>query len=654
MAVANSTVPLPTRPLKSAPTLISRKHSITPPSSDRGDRTSFSSVKENTSGVPQSFTDSKVSSYLKYEVDGNEIENENEIAIDDASSGGSRTPLESSEADMQTLWSTNPQSTLHGFVCPCDGFRGWKQISVRGKVASKSYSDLRNMKMGWGWDSDYEPKSNPGPESKKEAQPVVEEVGVSVAGKSPIEMLPAELLGAIIDQLVMDIPPGGITPRNVDLMSLLLTSHTMHSATLASLYTKITIPHSRVFRKFLSHIREYPALGTIVRRLDFSHFNPTGIGLTARQRAETLNLIPATLLECLSLTPNLREFLSQEHIDDDMDSKVIQKLLCDLPNLQALDFCACSSASFRDSFTTVLNTCSLPEVLPIARLSFHECTNLPSSVFETLLPRLPYLTHLDVAHTRITDDILFSIPQTARLTHLNISKCSYLSGERVVEFLSTHRAVKSLVYLNLGSDIKSHEMFNRCEVTSLLPILPDTLRSLSLKGSEMHDSHIPLFLPLTKHLEELGLGHGLVLADVRRLFVPDQAASIEEQLAWVPHTLHYIDVSDLSKAQLDLGTLFGSSCPILRNDTLPLEVLEISLECFNIMSTSSLVKRAGWCLKEAGRRYWLVRDDSHIEESKKDTGGRQWKWGANYWGMRKMPVVRAEVGGMYGHYMFKR
>ncbi|APA09712.1 hypothetical protein SS1G_06105 [Sclerotinia sclerotiorum 1980 UF-70] len=650
MAVANSNVPLPTRPMmKSAPNLISRKHSITPPMSDRGDRTSFSSVKENTSGVPQSFTDSKVSSYLKYEVDSNE----NEIAIDDTSSGGSRTPPENAESDMQTLWSTNPHSTLHGFVCPCDGFRGWKQIAVRGKVASKSYSDLRNMKMGWGWDSDCESKVTPEPELKPEAEPVMEEVKVSNSGKSPIEMLPAELLGAIIDQLVMDIPPGGITPRNVDLMSLLLTSHAMHSATLASLYTKITIPHSRVFRKFLAHIRDYPALGTIVRRLDFSHFNPTGIGLTARQRAETLNLIPATLLECLSLTPNLREFLSQEHIDDDMDAKVIQKLLCELPNLQALDFCACSSASFRDSFTTAVNTSPLPEVLPFTRLSFHECTNLPSSVFETLLPRLPYLTHLDVAHTRITDDILFSIPQAARLTHLNISKCSYLSGERVVEFLSTHPAVKSLAYLNLGSDIKSHEMLNRFEVTSLLPILPYTLRSLSLKGSEMHESHIPLFLPLTKHLEELGLGHGLQLSDVRRLFVPDQDASIEEQIAWVPHTLHYVDVSDLSKAQLDLGTLFGSSCPILRNDTLPLEVLEISTECFKVMNTSSLVKRAGWCLKEAGRRYWLVREDKS-EESQNDSGGRQWKWGANYWGMRKVPVARAEVGGMYGHYMFKR
>ncbi|KAF7953655.1 uncharacterized protein EAE97_001054 [Botrytis byssoidea] len=653
MAVANSNVPLPTRPMKSAPSLISRKHSITPPTSDRGDRTSFSSVKENTSGVPQSFTDSKVSSYLKYEVDSNENENENEIAIDDTSSGGSRTPPEAVEPEMQTLWSTNPHSTLHGLVCPCDGFRGWKQIAVRGKIASKSYSDLRNMKMGWGWDSDYEPKANLEPELKPEAPLVVEEVGVAISGKSPIEMLPAELLGAIIDQLVTDIPPGGITPRNVDLMSLLLTSHAMHSATLASLYTKITIPHSRVFRKFLAHIREYPALGTIVRRLDFSHFNPTGIGLTARQRAETLNLIPATLLECLSLTPNLREFLSQEHIDDDMDAKVIQKLLCELPNIQALDFCACSSASFRDSFTTVINTCEIPGVLPITRLSFHECTNLPSSVFETLIPRLPQLTHLDVAHTRITDDILFSIPKTAKLTHLNISKCSYLSGDKVVEFLSTHPAVQSLVYLNLGSDIKSHEMFKRSEVTALLPILPKTLRSLSLKGSEMHESHIPLFLPLTKHLEELGLGHGLVLSDIRRLFVPDQDASIEEQISWIPHTLHYIDVSDLSKSQLDLGTLFGSSCPILRNDTLPLEVLEIGLECFKVMNTSSLVKRAGWCLKEAGRRYWLVRDDK-TGDGEKDCGGRQWKWGANYWGMRKVPVARAEVGGMYGHYMFKR
>ncbi|PQE17008.1 leucine Rich Repeat domain-containing protein [Rutstroemia sp. NJR-2017a BBW] len=642
MAVANTNIPMPSRPLKAAPALASHKHSITPPKSDRADRTSFSSVKENTAGIVQSFTDNKISSYLRYEVDGNET------AIDEGDSGGSLTPPATDAVDHQRMGPlTNPHSALHGFVCPCEGFRGWKQIAVRGKIASKSYGDLKSLGMGWGWDSREESKVDS--QSQLSTDKATAKDGASIPGKSPIETLPTELLGSIIDQLVTDIPPGGITPRNVDLMSLLLTSRTMHSVTLGTLYKKITIPHSRVFRKFLSHIREYNALGTIVRRLDFSHFNPTGIGLTARQRAETLNLIPVTLLECLNLTPNLREFLSQEHIDDDMDVNVIKKLLCELPNLQGLDFCACSSASFRDAITTVISTCELPDALPITRLSFHECTSLPSSVFENILPRLQRLTHLDVAHTRITDDILFSIPHTARLTHLNLSKCSYLSGARVVEFLSNHPAAKTLVYLNLGSDIKSHEMFNRSEVTALLPVLPASLRSLSLKGSEMDKSHIPLLLPLTKHLEELGLGHGLVLDDIRKLFVPNQEASIEEQLEWVPHTLHYIDVSDLTYRQLDLSTLFGSSCPVLRNDTLPLEVLEINAEVYKLMSNSTLVKRAGWCVKEAGRRYWLVRNVDNA-----DSGGRDWKWGANYWGMRKIPVARAEVGGMYGHYMFKR
>ena len=120
--------------------------------------------------------------------------------------------------------------------------------------------------------------------------------------------------------MVADIPPNGLQPRNVDLMSLLLTSRALHSTTLATLYKQVTIPHSSVFRKLLRHIREYPALGTIVRRLDFSHFNPTGSGITARQRAETQNLTPQTLLECLKLLPNLREFLAQEHIDGELSS----------------------------------------------------------------------------------------------------------------------------------------------------------------------------------------------------------------------------------------------------------------------------------------------------------------------------------------------
>jgi hypothetical protein len=366
-------------------------------------------------------------------------------------------------------------------------------------------------------------------------------------------------------------------------------------------------------------------------------------------------LIPATLLQCLSLTPNLREFLAQEHIDDDLSSDVIKYLLCSLPQLKAVDFCACSSTNFRDAFNSVISSSQLPTRLPITRLSFHECTILPSTIYETLLPRLKHLTHLDVAHTRITSTALSSIPHTAKLTHLNLSKCSHLVGSDVVDFLTNHPAAKTLVYLNLAMDAKSHEMLTPEDLTNLLPVLPKTLRSLNLKGNKMNKDHIPLLLPLTKHVEELGLGRHLDLASITSLFAPPLPTQDYEEEGedeeWIPHTLRYIDVSDLSVAELDLSTLFGTSCPVLAKTSEPLEVVEVGADVWKKVEKAPAVKRVGWCGKEAGRRGWLVRVRG---QEGGDSGAREWKWGASYWGMRKVPVARAEVGGMYGHYMFKR
>lgn len=449
-------------------------------------------------------------------------------------------------------------------------------------------------------------------------------------------------------------------------MSLLLTSRTMHSITLATLYNQITIPHSRIFAKFLAQVTAHPSLGTIVRRFDFSHFNPTCAGMTARERAETLNLIPETLLRCLSLTPHLREFLAQEHIDKDISSEVLETLLCNLPRLKALDFCACSSTSFRDAFNSVLSLPTLPTTLPITRLSLHECTILPSSTFDILLPRLPHLTHLDVAHTRITSSALHSLPPTARLTHLNLSKCSFLHGPSAVDFLSSHPSTRTLIYLNLLMDSKSHELLPADLLTLLIPNLPSTLRSLNLKGSKMDSSHIPLLLPLSKHIEELGLGRHITLPDIQSLLIPSQTEKEQKEIVeWTPHNLRYIDISDLSSSSLDLSTLFSSSCPVLKSVSAPLEVLEISEEVLKRVEKSpTVLQRVGWCVKEAGRRAWLVRvvnedknkGDGEKREGKEkgDDGARAWKWGACYWGMRKVPVARQEVGGMYGHYMFKR
>jgi hypothetical protein len=129
---------------------LAKKHSIASPTSHKIDRTSFSSVKENTTGVAQSFTDSKTSSYLRHEYDLNGSE---DAILDDASSGSVTPVLEKRPGLESQVAMLNPQSTLHGLVCPCDGFRGWKAISIGGKTASKSFGDLRALSMRWEWDS---------------------------------------------------------------------------------------------------------------------------------------------------------------------------------------------------------------------------------------------------------------------------------------------------------------------------------------------------------------------------------------------------------------------------------------------------------------------------------------------------------------------
>ncbi|KAI2631625.1 hypothetical protein GGS21DRAFT_539870 [Xylaria nigripes] len=531
---------------------------------------------------------------------------------------------------------TQPHSKLHGSWFPAvaaDNFQGWKQIDVRGKQASKSYGDLQALRMVW---------STPCAPKKPTKEPV--EVRPP-PGSAPIENLPMEIKNQIIDHLVLDVPPDGLTSRNADLMALLLTSRTLHSATLNALYRNITIPHSRIFRKFLSHLARNPELGTIVRRLDFSHFNPTSLFTTASERATTRNLTHETLLQCLELTPYLREFLAQEYVDEDIDVHVLRKLFFGLERLQGLDFCACCSAGFRTAFESILSD-EWPQTLPITRLSLHRCINLSPVVFEMLLPRLDKLTHLDVAGTRITDEALMSIPHTARITHLNLAKCKQLSSGVVIDFLQNHPAVRHLVFLSLAADFRSYELLDENDVSRLIPVLPTTLRSLSLKGSTMNGGHIELLRPLTKHLEELSLGRRLKTEDINRLFLPDEDI---EQVHWVPHTLKYLDLSDYIAGSLNISVLF-SNTSLLNRHSAPLEVVEVADDAYTRLSPSSVVSRAGWTATDFGSRAWLVRKP----EGARDLGYRSWKMGAAFWGMRKVPVAIATVGGMYGSYMFKR
>lgn len=154
---------------------------VPPPTTERVDRSSFSSTKESHSGgIAQTFTESKTSSYLRNEY----ITSPDEDAIlDDTScSSGSQTP-EILRHDSGKGMLTNPHSALHGYVCPCDGFKGWKDISIKGRLASKSFGDLKGL-----WAEDFNR------DVRLSGVRIAKDSGRHETGMSTLEKLPMELL----------------------------------------------------------------------------------------------------------------------------------------------------------------------------------------------------------------------------------------------------------------------------------------------------------------------------------------------------------------------------------------------------------------------------------------------------------------------------
>ncbi|KAJ5983421.1 hypothetical protein N7481_005520 [Penicillium waksmanii] len=536
------------------------------------------------------------------------------------------------------------------FCCPCGGFLGWKQIRLGGKSLSRSYGDLRNIgnkqAKGWAWED-----TETGRELMPPKAPAVVELSQPPPGTSALERLPPEVLDQIISNLAVDLPPNGYTPRNVDLISCLLTSHTLHAATLGVLYRNMTFPHSIIFSKALNHMSQYPALGTLVRRLDFSHFTSVGLGRTKQMNAEIQNLTSRTLLKCLDLLPNLKECLLQEHLEGDLSVEVIRKLFMGLPNLRAVDFCGCSTQAFSQVFTEALSAGPpLPMSLPsMKRLSLHECSTIPAPMFDQLLSRLINLTHLDLTHTQVNDSALAAIPETARISHLGLSRCTRLRSSALIEFLTTHPAVcESLVYLNLLNDPTRFRLLEEEDVSALLPKLPSTLRSMNLGGAKVTSEHVSLLIPLTKHLHELGLSSAdLSVKDVNTFFAKDDNAA--------PSTLCYLDLAKVP--QMTIGAIFNtSSCFLLSEQSYPLQVIEFSDKIITPLRERAKTQRVsvGWTVRDLGRRGWYVRDPASLPNEPLDDGYRYWKMGARWWGMRKIPMAVGDVGGIYGHYMFKK
>lgn len=634
------------------------------PRSRRGSQTnrhSFVSVREYDGGIAQTFVVSKEPA-----PDAWNRAVDKAALLEEGPPGRDET---SGSTNMAAVMTLAPQPAL---CCPCGRLDRWKAIRLRGRRMSRSTEDLRARRYDAAQlrpHDDFEAEQALELTAPARVDPVRPAPPTYPVGRSPLESLPPEIIEQVLLLLMVDIPPNGSAHRNVDLVSCLLASRTLGVATLNVLYRHVTVPHSLIFSKFLAGLDRYPALGTLVRRLDFSHFTSVGLGRTRRMNAQIGLLTSSTLTRCLDLTPRLREFVVQEHLQGDIDDEVLRRLFGGLPLMEALDFCGCSEKPFRDAMARLLAPANpaLPASLALRRLSLHECGSLPPSVFETLLPRLPRLTHLDLAHTAVTAAALSCLPATARLTHLNLSRCGRLTGPAVVAFVTTHAAATDdgLVYLNLQSDPSRYRMLAAADVTALLGALPPSLRALNLSGSEIVPEHLPALRPLVAHLEELGLAHAkLSLDDVQSLWRSPTAADSHHggggagrtdegaaEAAWTPPSLHYLDLSNVSA--VTPAALLASSCTLLQPQTRPLQVIELGANAVAVLAARLSAKaRPGWVIRDIGRRAWYVRArplDASVDEDR-----RPWKMGALWWGMRKIPVARSEVGGIYGHYMFKR
>jgi hypothetical protein len=476
---------------------------------------------------------------------------------------------------------------------------------------------------------------------------------------SAIENLPSEILDQIFSYVQVDHTADIYARPSVDLASCSLTSKNLHAAAVRVMYRHASIPQSKAFAKFVRSLKEDDSLGYMVHWLDFSHYSTIGAGKSQAVSTRTPFLTPTTLKDCLERLPLLQAFLVHEHVADELDAKVISKLFR-MPHMQALDFAACHRPLFTEAFTTV---CTLTDWRdssmislgafghPLQRLSLHECTTLQEPVFEALLPRLTSLTHLDVAHTLINDDALLSIPHTAQITHLNLERCTRLTGSAVVRFLKCHPATKGMVYLNLLADASRHRLLSEEDVSRLLPTLPVTVKSLNLGGAKVNPMHVPQLQRLAGQLEELGLrGADLGLdADINRIF------GLGDHVSPSPSSIRYIDLTDVkSVTQMSLSY---SPTTLTCTQTDPLEVIELGSAVIDQLNKRNKhVKNPEWVVRELGRRGWYVRRPQPTSDPEKlaDDGSRSWKMGARWWGMRKIPMVKQEVGGMYGYLMFKR
>jgi hypothetical protein len=138
---------------------------------------------------------------------------------------------------------------------------------------------------------------------------------------SPFDEVPYEILDEIFGMIQAD------TSRDIydvlrDISACCLVSKKFHTVGINWLYRHVPISDPYAFTKvissftflfatdltkFYTQISQHPEKGLLVKTLDFSPFSVMSLGRSANDNKQIKMVCSETLMECLTLTPNLQE-----------------------------------------------------------------------------------------------------------------------------------------------------------------------------------------------------------------------------------------------------------------------------------------------------------------------------------------------------------
>lgn len=444
-------------------------------------------------------------------------------------------------------------------------------------------------------------------------------------------------------------------------------------------YRYLNFTTARSFHKLLNTLKEGDeGLRKLVEVADFQEFSSIGLGRTGEMNKTIKNLTNETLWEFLMLTAdNLREFLASEHIQQDIDQKIIYFLFAPGTVLSVVDFCGCSGTAFSQSFVAAVDKFATQvtskENFQITCLGLNDCTDIPSRTLGKLLGALPELQKLDLTNTAIDDETLINhLPHWKNLTHLSFGDCLQLTPRGVLEFFSYHPAVtdannnETLQWLNV--QVHAHtSTWTETQTLFLLKKLCQyghnkTLEYLNIGGFPLHFSDDPTVIntPYYHQCQDTLLFIKLNFPHLKSLNLKDISAPYERLVNFlsplagdkdmeVQQELKFLNISNnsyINKWTIEDQSLFICSGSLLALELSfdPWQQIENANErhekiCFrsknnkkSLIQDISKMESVKWkCYIDSsyGRRHWLYKCDRYLNRDDIDKAGSFAKYDSN-------------------------